>query len=105
MLGQELCHCSCILFMLTHTHRQSFDATQREPGIEGRGNTTSRILIELDRFIHLFIVQHQNAADDVTMSIDVLSGAMNDDVCSKFQWLLKVWTGEGVIDDDQQVIS
>src|SRR6266568_8927041 len=100
MLGQEVCNGACILFMLAHPHGQGFNATQREPCVEGCRDTTGCILIELDVLIYLCIVHDQRTTDNIAVAVDVFGCAMDDDVGPQMKRLLKVGAGEGVVNDN-----
>src|SRR5258708_27373961 len=105
VLFQEAGDGLSILFMLTHTYCKSFDATQREPGIHGSWNRACRILMKLERLINLLITRNHYTTNNIAVSINVFCRTMKHNICPQVQWLLEVWAGEGVVHDEQDMMT
>ena len=71
--------------VLFHAQRQRLGAAHYEPGIEGRKNRTGAVLNKPDPIGVLFVVEHDDAADAIRVSVEILGGRMDHDIHSKFQ--------------------
>src|SRR6266487_4653704 len=104
MFGQIASNVPCILLVLAHTYCQCLDAAHRQPHIEGTGYCSCGILVELNLLVDILIVHDYRPTDDIAMTINVLSCAMEYNIGSQCQWLLEVRSGKSVIHDQQRIL-
>lgn len=79
---------------------ESLDTAVGEPAVEGRGDGANGVLQEAEALEESGRVEGSDTHADVTVAVDVLCDAVDDDVGAVLEWVLDVGGEEGVVDDD-----
>ena len=93
---------SRIRAVTVHSDAECLDAAQDEPAVEWPGDGSHGVLVEPQLLHKRGIGGDERAADDVTVTAEVLRRAVNDDVGAQCDRLLQVGRGEGAVDDEQR---
>src|SRR4051794_2061675 len=86
--------------MAVHAHRERLDAAEHEPGVERARHAAHRVLVVGEVLAELVVGRDEGAADDVTVTTEVLRGRVHDDVCAELDRSLQVRRRERVVDDE-----
>ena len=91
--------------MLLHAQRQGFGAAQGKPRVKWSGDGTGRVENKLEPIGQIILKYHRQPADHIRVTVDVLRGGMPDDVGTQLERTLENRRGEGVINDQQGLVS
>jgi hypothetical protein len=89
-----------VVAVLVHADREGLGPAHRQVGVERSGHAARAVLQEREGGVELGVVGHQDAADDIGVSADVLGGGVQHDVRAQRERLLEVRRGEGVVDHE-----
>ena len=89
--------------MRVHANGQRLDSAQHQPRIERRENRAGSVLNELELLGVVFAFQHNDTADAVAVSVQILRRAVDHDVGAQLDRTLKVRTHERVVDDQSRI--
>ena len=88
-----------------HPQRQRLGAAQHQPRVERAEDCPRRILHESQPLDVVVSRRDDDAADAVAVAVQVLGGAVRDEVGAKGDRLLNVRAGEGVVDHQAGVVA
>ncbi|CAM5665895.1 hypothetical protein SSPIM334S_07589 [Streptomyces spiroverticillatus] len=98
--GQHVGDARRVLAVPVHAYGEGLDPAQHQPGVEGTGDGTHRVLMEHQLLGDSGVVGDERTPDDVRVPAHVLGGRVHDDVRAQRDRLLEVGAGEGVVDDE-----
>ena len=90
MLLQKRGHCTARLIVLFHAQGQRLCAAHYEPGIERRENRAGAVLDETNPRRVILIIQNNDAADSVGVSVQILSSRVDHYIDAKLNRALQV---------------
>src|SRR4029077_10704125 len=96
---------SGVLFVALHSELERFKSAQCEPTVERGGDGASGILQEFYRFEDGRILGEGRALNQVRVTCEIFRDAVNDDVRSEFEGLLKTGRSECVVDDHESAAA
>ena len=85
---QEPSHRQCVLIVVRHAHVERSDASQTKPGVHRPRDGSRGLPDEVDVLGELVIVEHEHAADDVGVAVQVFRGGVHTHVRAEGQRLL-----------------
>lgn len=101
---KELSDGQSVLAMTLHAYVQGLGSTDGQERVEGRGDGSDRILQETKLTQKLGITTNSDTHNDVTVTVEVLSNRVHDEIRAELQGKLAVGGHEGVVDDDQKLV-
>ena len=97
MPGEHPCDLPSVRVVLLHPQRERLGTPQEEPGIERRQNRTRGVLEVFEAGQVLGVARHQDPADAIAMSVQVLGGGVHHDVGPQLEGPLEIGGHEGVV--------
>ncbi len=93
-----------ILLLAVQADPQGLHAADRQPGILRPQHGADGVLVEVDLFGQLRVLDHHQAGDGVVVPGQVLGGAVDGDIGTQVQRAQQVGGQEGVVGDQQQIV-
>ena len=86
--------------LLVHAHLEGLDASEEQPGVEGREAAPGGVDCEVELFAERGVVDGQDAGHEVVVARQVLGAALVDDVGAEVERVLEQGGEHGVVDGD-----
>jgi len=107
LLGEPVRQVQRIGAMPFHPQRERLQATQREKAVERAEDSADGVLqiseTVCQRTVTRLGADHDHAADNVGVAVQVLGCRVNDDIEAELQRPLNPWAGKGVVGDGDEI--
>ena len=90
--------------MLSHAQGKRLCPSKHEPRVKRARHRTCRIKDELQAICKIILKNHGDAADHISMTIEVFRCGMPHDVGTEFQRTLEDRTGKRVVDHEKRLM-
>ena len=89
----------------TDAHRQRLQATQQDPGVEGRQRRTRVAQHRFKLLLHVGLAAQHGPTQHPALTIQILGGRMHDNIGAQFQRALQHRRGKGVVHHQQHPMA